>query len=105
MDDVVLAGPNEQRIQEVKDALSQRFDIKDLGKLSSQMKKVGESVLAMQPTYTRNLLERFGMQDCKSVGTHVDVNTQLAKATDEEEPINQQLYLSVIGSLMYCITS
>ena len=65
------------------------------------MKKVGESVLAMQPTYTRNLLERFGMQDCKSVGTHVDVNTQLAKAADEEEPINQQLYLSVIGSLMY----
>ena len=68
------------------------------------MKKGGKSGLC-QPTYTRNLLERFGMQDCKSVGTPVDVNTKLTKATDEEEPTNQQLYQSAIGSLMYLCVS
>ena len=106
-----LAGPNEQRIQEVKDALSQRFSIKDLGKLHHFLRVTIESdeecgqIWIGKPTYTRNLLEKFEMQDCKSVGTPVDVNTQLVKATDEEEPINQQLYQSAIGSLMYLCVS
>ena len=33
VDDIILAGRNDFRIKEVKDALSRKFDIKDMGKL------------------------------------------------------------------------
>ena len=34
VDDMVLAGSNDARIEEVKKELAAKFDIKDLGKLS-----------------------------------------------------------------------
>ena len=33
VDDIILAGSTEEKIQEVKDKLNQMFDVKDLGKL------------------------------------------------------------------------
>ena len=68
------------------------------------MCKIGYAWLG-QPTYTENLLKKFGMQDCKPVGTPVDVGTKLEKATSEEESIDQQLYQSAVGSLMYLSVS
>ena len=41
------------------------------------------------------------MNNCKSIATPVDVGTKLIKATNEDETIEQQLYQSAIGSLMY----
>ena len=54
-----------------------------------------------QPTYTSNLLEKYGMNNCKPIATPVDVGTKLIKAINEDETIDQQLYQSAIGSLMY----
>ncbi len=91
----------------MKDALSRKFDIKDLGKLQHflgitvvQDEEKGCTWIG-QPAYTESLLKKFSMQDCKPVGTPVDVNTKLVKATDEEVCVDQQLYQSAIGSLMY----
>ena len=33
VDDIILAGPSNEKIQEVKNASSAKFDIKDMGKL------------------------------------------------------------------------
>ena len=54
-----------------------------------------------QPTYTENLLKKFGMQDCKPVGTPVNVASKLVIAADKDENVDPQLYQSLIGSLMY----
>ena len=35
-----------------------------------------------QPTYTKNVLEKFRMKDCKPVATPVDVGTKLQKKTN-----------------------
>ena len=107
VDDMILAGPTDHRMREVKDTLSQRFDIKDLRKLHHFLGVVVEldeekgCAWIGQPTYTNNLLEKFGMKDCKPVATPVDVGTKLIKATEDEEAIDQQQYQSAIGSLMY----
>ena len=45
------------------------------------------------------------MQDCKPVGTPVDISAKLVKAKDEDECIDQQLYQSAIGSLLYLSVS
>lgn len=52
-----------------------------------------------QPAYVKTLLEKFDMGDCKPVA--VDVSSKLVKATDDEVSVDQQLYQSAVGSLMY----
>ena len=107
VDDIILAGRSDDRIKEVKDALSQKFNIKDMGKLhyflgvSVVQDEAQGSTWIGQPTYIEKVLRKFGMQDAKPVGTPVDVNTKLLNATDEEECIDQSLYQSAVGSLMY----
>ena len=64
-----------------------------------------ENIWIGQPVYTSNLLNKFGMQDCNAVGTPVDVSTKLVKATSGDECVNQQLYQSAIGSLLYLSVS
>ena len=99
------------RIQEVKDALAMQFDIKDIGNLHYFLGiKVlqddkSKSIWIGQPLYINHLLKKFGMQDCKAVGTPVDVSTKLVKATNNDEIIDQQLYQSAIGSLLYLSVS
>ena len=75
----MLAGSSEEKIQEIKAALSRKFDIKDMGKLHyflgmTIVQKENEIWIG-QPAYTQNLLEKYGMQNCKSVKTPVDANS------------------------------
>ena len=110
VDDILLAGRDETKIQEVKRELSLKFDIKDLGKLRfflgiSIIQKPEEKETWMgQPAYMERLLMEHGMTDCKPVGTPVDPGRHLVKATEEEEAVDQQLYQSLVGSLMYLST-
>ena len=58
------------------------------------------------PTYyTESLLQKFGMQDCKSVNTPVDCGMKLKPANEEEELVDQIKYQSAVGSLMYLAIS
>ena len=106
VDDIILADQNEARIKEVKDSLSQKFNVKDLGKLHYFLgiqvnQDENGNVSVSQSSYTENVLRKFGMQDCKAASTPVDPSVKLTKASDEDECVNQQLYQSAIGSLMY----
>ena len=89
VDDIVLAGRDEARIQEVKQMLARKFDIKDLGRLTYFL---GMSVVQDQgalttwigqPAYTKKLLGKQKMGDCKPVGTPVSPGSHLVKATDD----------------------
>ena len=107
VDDIVLAAKSEKRLNEVKKSLSERFDIKDMGMLHYflgvkviQNDDMNE-VWIGQPAYSRNLLQKFGMESAKPVKTPVDTSTKLVKATGGEDSIDQQLYQSAVGSLLY----
>ena len=67
VDDIVLAGQSLTRIEEVKKALSRRFDVKDLGELNyflgvqvCQNHENGD-VWIGQPTFTESILRKYGM--------------------------------------------
>ena len=109
-DDFVIAGESSERIEQVKTSLSEKFDIKDLGELHYflgvqvvQDHKRG-TVWMGQPTFTEFVLQKYSMSEAKSVKTPVSVNSKLVKASEECELVDQVLYQSAVGSLLYLAT-
>ena len=93
---MILAGKDEGKMKAIKEELSSKFDIKDLGKLSYFL---GMSVIQNdqgtwlgQPAFTERLLTRMGMSDCKPVKTPVNSGSHLVKASSDEAAVDQQLY-------------
>ena len=111
VDDIVIAGKGEEQIQQLKDNLAKKFNIKDLGQLKYFLginvvqNQEKQCVWIGQPTYTENLLQKFGMQDSKPVNTPVESGAKLHSATEEDELVDQVKYQSAIGSLMYLAVS
>ena len=110
VDDLILAGKDKAKMKRVKEELASEFDIKDLGKLSyflgmsiiqDQEKK---KIWMGQPTYTEKLLSKMGMNNCNPVSTPADPSNHLVKAAEDDEVVDQPLYQSLIGSLMYLAT-
>ena len=64
VDDILLAGKSDERMTAVKQALTQRFTVKELhyflGMKVIQNHETG-SVWIGQQSYTENILKRFGM--------------------------------------------
>ena len=68
-------------MKEVKEALAQKFDIKDMGKLhyfleikAVQDEETGDIWIG-QPAYAETLLKRFGMDQAKPVSTPVSTES------------------------------
>ena len=69
VDDIIVAANNTQSLVQMKRFLSQGFKLKDLGPLSWYLGiqfKCGDDCIEMnQSEYVENILNRFGMTDCK----------------------------------------
>ena len=50
------------------------------------------------------MLKKFGMEDCKPISTLMITGCKLSK-DDESKEVDQKLYRSIIGSLLYVIAS
>ena len=107
VDDIVIGGKSEKKTKEFKLALGEKFDVKDLGRLHYFLGvKIAEDAISGdvwmgQPAYVGKVLNKFGMKDAKSVATPVDASTRLIKAEGGEEEVDQSLYQSAVGSLLY----
>ncbi len=110
VDDFVVAGKSSEQIEQVKTTLSQKFDVKDLGELHHflgvQVVQNHENgtVWIGQPTFTEAVLQKYGMNEAKQVKTPAIVNCKLLKASEECELVDQGLYQSAVGSLLYLAT-
>ena len=110
VDDIVLGGRSEAEMNAVKEELSQKFEMKDLGPLHHFLGvKVIQDQLAGviwigQPSYTEKILQKFGMYDCKPVSTPVNPDVKLVSSESPDEMCDQQMYQAVIGNLLYLST-
>ena len=107
VDDILLAGRSNKQINEVKLALAENFNVKDLGELSYflgvkvvQNCKAG-TIWIGQPIYTEGILKKYGMEHCKPVTTPADAGLKLTKGTEDSEYVEEKHYQSVVGSLLY----
>ena len=101
---MIITGDDLNGIQELKDFLSQQFEIKDLGHLSYflglEITHSTDRLYITQAKYTSELLSRVGLIDSKTVHTPVEFNAHLTPS--REKPLsNPSLYRCLVSSLVY----
>ena len=104
VDDISIFDTSLNVIKEVKDFLSQSFEMKDLGEADVilNIKLVKESnggVILTQSHYVEKVLSRFVYSDYKPISTPYDASSILRK--NKRIMQDQLRYSQIIGSLMY----
>ncbi|WJZ92452.1 hypothetical protein VitviT2T_011444 [Vitis vinifera] len=81
VDDMIITGDDLSGIQELKDFLSQQFEMKDLGHLSYflglEITHSTDGLYITQAKYASDLLSQAGLTDSKTVDTPVELNAHL----------------------------
>ena len=105
VDDLVIAGIRSQDIEELKKTLETKFKMDDRGKLEwflgMQVSEDSEKITLDQKTYIESVIEKFSMQDSNRSKTPAENNLKLIKATEDEQLVEETLYRSLVGSLLY----
>lgn len=116
IDDCFLFSNNTNLLKKVKIALSNKYDMTDMGDLSSGLnlfitRDRDKKVLTLsQAKYIEKKLQQFNMSYAKPMSTPLEVNCKLECVKDisqeEEEMMKTIPYKSAVGALMYlAITS
>ena len=69
--------------------------------LGMQINEDSEKIILDQQTYIENVLEKFGMQDSNPSKTPAENNLKLLKAAEVEQLVDETVYRSLVGSLLY----
>lgn len=105
VDDLIIAASDSDSLTSVKEMLSEKFKMKDLGRLGHFLGidfTQSEGKIKMNQTrYITKILERFGMSDCKTRSTPCE---QKLNFDGDGELIDSKRYREVIGSLIYVMT-
>jgi hypothetical protein len=111
VDDLIIAGENDDDIATIKRRLGERFEMKDLGiarKFLGIEIEYGNdgSIKIHQDQYIQQLLDRHGMGECNAVATPLDTTVKLSSIKDDEAPADPQEYARIVGGLMFaaCVT-
>ena len=112
VDDQAIIGPNKQVIDKFKSELSKEFKMKDLGSLTHilgvevKRDRRNRVMTLHQGSYMRQVLERYGMQDCnptKLPFTPGLTFTQDDEPTQSPDPQVITEFRGKIGSLIYAM--
>ena len=109
--DNLLIGYNDgDAMLHIKTALKCRFKMVDVGPASwvlgmHVLHDLQKGMISLnQSLYIWNVVEKFGMADCKPVATPLPEKLMLTSATDDEVlEAHSFLYLQAIGSVMYAM--
>ena len=101
---MIITGDDLNGIQELKDFLSQPFEMKYLGHLSYflglEITHSTDGLYITQAKYASELLSRAGLTDSKIVDTPIELNAHLT-LTGGKPLSNPSLYRRLVGNLVY----
>lgn len=104
VDDLLVTGSNVELIQQFKEDMMHSFEMTDLGEmayfLGMEIKQKKDEVFVCQRKYAKEIMEKFRMEECKSMSTPMCQKEKLCK-DDGAERVDETLYRSLIGCLMY----
>ncbi|XP_032457437.1 uncharacterized protein LOC100116824 isoform X3 [Nasonia vitripennis] len=104
VDDLLICRKNKEIIEKVKKMLSERFKMKNLGKIREYLgitikyDVLCKEMKLSQKDYIISLAEKYGVENCKAYKTPIEVNLKLEKSDDCERDIK---YRNLIGALLY----
>ena len=116
VDDLIILASLHAKLEWLKAKLKGEFQMSDLGELkyclgvAFERNRKARTITMCQRKYIKEVLKRFNMEDCKPIGTPLDVNVKLMKLSVEEfEAIEGEMegvpYKAGVGSLMYAMVA
>lgn len=109
VDDILIFTNNQNMKSHVKAELHKKFKMKDLGDLCYcigihiERDRKNGIIYLDQRKYIMEVLQKYGMSDCKTVKTPMDVNTKFYEKENSEEIkiLTDIPYQEIIGCLLY----
>ncbi|XP_042450182.1 uncharacterized mitochondrial protein AtMg00810-like [Zingiber officinale] len=84
--------------------MTKEFDMMDIGIMSYylgiEVKQQDDGIFISQKGYTKEVLKKFDMKNCKLVGTPVECGIKPHMNQDDEK-VDPTLFKSLVGSLRY----
>lgn len=103
VDDMLILGTHLDVINQTKDFLSSKFEMKDLGEadviLGVKITKTKDGFIMCQSHYVEKVLKKFDSFDVTAVRTPYDPSIHLKK--NKGKSVSQSEYAKIIGSLMF----
>ncbi|WVZ95787.1 hypothetical protein U9M48_041510 [Paspalum notatum var. saurae] len=106
VDDLIITGDNTEEIRRIRENLSIRFQMKEFGELKHflglEVERMKDGIFLGQQKYAKDLLQRYGMLDCKPITTPMDPNVRL----QEDEGKNLEdvtMYQRMVGNISYSV--
>ena len=108
VDDLLVTGSDKTLIEEFKAEMLNVFEMADLGLMSyflgMEVKQSNDGIFICQTKYAKQILKKFHMESCKSTSTPMNLKEKFNK-NDGTNKVNEGLYRSLIGCLMYLTTT
>ncbi|XP_058726396.1 secreted RxLR effector protein 161-like [Vicia villosa] len=108
VNDIVFGGMSNKMVQLFVLQIQSEFEMSFVGELTYflglPIKQMEDSIFLSQSKYAKNIVKKFGMENASHKRTPTPTHLKLSK--DENSVcVDQSLYKSMIGSLLYLIAS
>jgi hypothetical protein len=108
VDDIIFGSTNQVWVDEFSRIMTIIFEMSMMGELKFflrfQIKQLKDGTFISQTKYTNDMLEKFDMNNAKPIKTPMPSNGHL-DLNEEGKSIDQKVYRSMIGSLLYLCAS
>ncbi|GKD46043.1 putative ribonuclease H-like domain-containing protein [Tanacetum coccineum] len=107
-DDFIFGSTKKSLCTEFEKMMHKKFQMSCMGELTFyiglQVKQKEDRIFISQDKYVTEILKKFGFSDVKTTRTPMETRKPLLKDADGKD-VDEHLYRSVIGSLMYLNSS
>lgn len=107
VDDIIIGCQSKEDVLYIKKKISEKFECVDSGQLKLfldiKITRNGElgSITIDQSQYVKQLLSKYGMDECRTAATPLDPGSKLNCNDDKCIRYDPKEYQSIIGSLMF----
>ncbi|GKE38891.1 putative ribonuclease H-like domain-containing protein, partial [Tanacetum coccineum] len=108
VDDIIFGSTRKKMCTEFEKMMHKKFQMSSMGELKFflglQVKQKEDGIFISQDKYVNEILNKFGFSDVKIASTPMETYKTLLK-DEKGEDVDEHLYRSIIGSLMYLTSS
>nr|AAO06973.1 Putative retroelement [Oryza sativa Japonica Group]ABF94853.1 retrotransposon protein, putative, unclassified [Oryza sativa Japonica Group] len=108
VDDIIFVCSTHALVVDFAETMRREFEMSMMGELSYflglQIKQTPQGAFVHQTKYTKDLLRRFKVENCKPISTPIG-STAVLDPDEDGEAVDQKEYRSMIGSLLYLTAS